>query len=176
MYTSTFLSQLGYIRACASKTGLYAIDWQQHPFTENNQENHVSRETIRQIRHYLSGQLFNFTVPFDLSAHSPDFVKWLSVLAKVPYGSVITYSEFAQRWGNIKAARAAGQTCRRNPLPIVLPCHRIVNTNGKLHNYSGGDRLNPSSSKNIQRKRWLIELEAKRSLSYSSAQRSHCLF
>ena len=176
MYKSSFLSPLGYIRACSSGTGLYALDWQQHAFTKSYQENCFSRETIRQIKHYLNGQLSNFTVPLDLSAHSPAFVKWLSVLAKVPFGTVITYSELAQRWGNIKAARAAGQACQRNPLPIILPCHRVVRAGGKFDNYSGGDRENPRSPKNIYRKQWLIELETRKLFSYSFAQRSHYSF
>lgn len=147
------------MRACSSDIGLYALDWQQHPFTEADHKNDVSRETIKQIKHYLNSQLSHFSVPLDLSLHSPAFVKWLSVLATVPFGQIITYQEFAQKWGNIKAARAAGQACRRNPLPIILPCHRVVRTYGKFDNYSGGDREDPKSSQNIVRKQWLIDLE-----------------
>ena len=161
MYTSSFLSPLGYMRACSSDTGLYALDWQQHPFSEADHENTVTRETIKQIRNYLKGQLSDFTVPLDLSGHSPALVKWLSVLATVPFGGIITYKEFAQRWGNIRAARAAGQACRRNPLPIILPCHRIVQADGKFDNYSGGDKTNPRCLNNIKRKQWLIDLESK---------------
>ena len=161
MYTSSFHSPLGYIRACSNDTGLYRLEWQQKPFMRTDRENDVSRETIRQIKHYFNRQLSVFTVPLDLSSYSPALVKWLSVLATVPFGDVITYKEFAQRWGNIKAARAAGQACRRNPFPIILPCHRIVQTNGKFHNYSGGDKTNPSDPNNIKRKQWLIELESK---------------
>ena len=164
MYTSSFLSPLGYIRARSNDNGLYALDWQQHPFLEADQENGVSRETIKQIRHYFNGQLSDFTVPLDLSDHSSAFVKWLSVLAAVPFGHIITYREFAQRWGNIKAARAAGQVCRRNPLPIILPCHRIVQADSKFDNYSGGDRENPRDPKNIERKQWLIELESRKKI------------
>ena len=149
------------MRACSNNTGLYRLDWQQKPFTRANHENDVSRETIRQIKHYFNGQLSDFTVPLDLSSYSPALVKWLSVLATVPFGVVITYKEFAQRWGNIKAARAAGQACRRNPLPIILPCHRIIQADGKFDNYSGGDRTNPRDLNNIIRKQWLIDLESK---------------
>ncbi len=161
MYTCSFLSPLGYIRACSSDTGLYALDWQQQPFKEANRENEVSRETIQQIKQYFNSKLFNFTVPLDLSRYSPAFVKWLSVLTTVPFGQLITYQEFAQRWGNINAARAAGHACRRNPLPIIIPCHRIVRASGKFDNYSGGDRTNSSGPGNIKRKQWLIDLESK---------------
>jgi len=161
MYTSSFHSPLGYMRACANDNGLYRLDWQQKPFMREDQENDVSRETIKQIKLYLNSQLSDFTVPLDLSSYSPALVKWLDVLATVPFGDVITYKEFAQRWGNIKAARAAGQACRRNPLPIILPCHRIIQADGKFDNYSGGDKTNPRDPNNIYRKQWLIDLEAR---------------
>ena len=149
------------MRACSNNTGLYKLDWQQKPFIRIDHENDISRETIRQIKHYFNSQLSNFTVPLDLSSYSPALVKWLSVLATVPFGVVITYKEFAQRWGNIKAARAAGQACRRNPLPIILPCHRIIQADGKFDNYSGGDKTNPRDPNNVFRKQWLIDLETK---------------
>ena len=161
MYTSSFHSPLGYMRACSNDTGLYRLDWQQKPFIRADQENDVSRETIRQIKHYFNSQLSDFKVPLDLSSHSPAFLKWLSVLATVPFGDVITYKEFAQKWGNIKAARAAGQACRRNPLPIILPCHRIVKADRKFDNYSGGDKKNPKDPNNVVRKQWLIDFESK---------------
>ena len=149
------------MRACSSDIGLFALDWQQHPFLETDQENDVSRETIVQIKNYLNSELSYFTVPLDLSNYSSNFAKWLSVLKTVPFGYTITYKELAQRWGNIKAARAAGQACRRNPLPIILPCHRIVQTDHRLNYYSGGDRSNPRNPRNIEIKQWLIDLESK---------------
>ena len=161
MYTSSFHSSLGYIRACSNDTGLYRLDWQQKPFLRTDRENDISRETVRQIKRYLSSQLADFTVPLDLSSYSPALVKWLSVLATVPFGETITYKEFAQRWGDIKAARAAGQACRRNPLPIIFPCHRIIQANGKFDNYSGGNKTNPRDPNNIERKQLLIDLESK---------------
>ena len=161
MYTSSFHSPLGHMRACSNDTGLYRLDWQQKPFMKTDQENDISRETIKQIQHYLNGQLSDFKVPLELSSYSPALVKWLSVLATVPFGDIITYKEFAQKWGNVKAARAAGQACKRNPLPIILPCHRIVQADGKFDNYSGRDKTNPREPNNIIIKQWLINLESK---------------
>ena len=161
MYTSSFYSPLGYMRARSNDTGLYRLDWQQQPFIRADQENNVSRETIKQIKRYFNRRLSDFTVPLDLSIYSPALVKWLSVLATVPFGDVITYKEFAQRWGNIKAARAAGQACRLNPLPIILPCHRIVRADSKFEYYSGGDKKNPRDPNNVERKQWLIDFESK---------------
>lgn len=160
MFTSSLTTPLGYMRARSSTDGLYALDWQQTPFTTPDLDNDVSRETIHQLHLYLQGKLQTFTLPLDLSLHSQAFCKWLEVMSAIPYGQIISYKDFAQRWGNEKAARAAGQACQRNPLPIILPCHRVVQSNGTFDNYSGGDKTTPRDPKNINRKQWLISLEA----------------
>ena len=161
MFTSSLTTPLGYMRARSSIDGLYGLDWQQTPFTTPDLDNDVSRETIHQLHLYLQGKLQAFTLPLDLSAHSQAFCKWLEVMSAIPYGQTISYKDFAQRWGNEKAARAAGQACQRNPLPIILPCHRVVQSNGTFDNYSGGDKTTPRDPENIKRKQWLISLEAK---------------
>ena len=160
MFTSAMTTSLGYMRARSSTEGLYALDWQQTPFTTADTENDVSRETIHQLTIYLQGKLQAFTLPLDLSQHSQAFCKWLEVMLAIPYGQTVSYKDFARRWGNEKAARAAGQACQRNPLPIILPCHRVVQSNGTFDNYSGGDKTTPRDPENIKRKQWLIELEA----------------
>ena len=71
MYTSSFHSPLGYMRAGSNDTGLFRLDWQQKPFLRADRENDISRETVKQIKCYLSSQLADFTVPLDLSSYSP---------------------------------------------------------------------------------------------------------
>ena len=161
MFTSSITTPLGYMRACASPNGLYSLDWQQSPFETLDQDNDVSRETTHQLLLYLTGNLQIFTLPLDLSGQSEAFRRWLTVMSAIPYGQTITYKDFAKRWGNEKAARAAGQACQRNPLPIILPCHRVVQSDGTFDNYSGGDKTTPRDSENIKRKQWLIDLEAR---------------
>ena len=162
MYTSSMITPLGYMRANASALGLVALDWQQTAFQTPDNGNDVSRETVAQLKQYLAGTLQDFNLTLDLSAHSTTFQKWLQVLAHIPYGQVVTYQELATRWGSPRAARAAGQACQRNPLPIILPCHRIVRSGGGFDNYSGGDKTTPRDPENIKRKQWLIDLEARR--------------
>ena len=164
MFTSSITTQLGYMRACASSNGLYALDWQQTPFATPDQDNDVSRETVHQLHLYLNGQLKTFALQLDLSGQSEAFRKWLMVMSAIPYGQTITYKGFAEKWGNEKAARAAGQACQRNPLPIILPCHRVVQSDGTFDNYSGGDKTTPRDPENIKRKQWLIDLEARHRL------------
>lgn len=161
MFTSSITTPLGYMRACAGPNGLYALDWQQTPFETPDQDNDVSRETTHQLLLYLAGNLQIFTLPLDLSGQSEAFRRWLTVMSAIPYGQTITYKDFAKRWGNEKAARAAGQACQRNPLPIILPCHRVVQSDGTFYNYSGGDKTTPRDPGNIKIKQWLIDLEAR---------------
>jgi len=159
MFFSTICTELGYMRACTSENGLYRLDWQQTPFTDPDQDNIVSRETIDQLQAYLAGALKFFSVPIDLSGYSPALQNWLNILCSVNYGQVISYADYAERWGNRKASRAAGSACQRNPIPIIIPCHRIVTGTGGYENYSGGDRTKPKTIENINRKTHLIKLE-----------------
>ena len=154
------------MRAVATDSGVCRMDWQQTPFTTQSdhikaEENDVSRETISQLNAYLAAERKNFTIPLDLSAIASPFQKWLLVLKDVPYGDTISYADFAERWGNRKAARAAGSACQRNPLPIIVPCHRILKSDRSYDNYSGGNNRNPHNPDNIYIKQWLIELEAR---------------
>jgi methylated-DNA-[protein]-cysteine S-methyltransferase len=165
-YSSITHTLLGYMRAVATDSGVCRMDWQQTPFTNQPdhieaEENDVSRETISQLNAYLAAERKIFTIPLDLSAIAPSLQKWLLVLKDVPYGNTISYADFAERWGNRKAARAAGGACQRNPLPIIVPCHRILKNDGSYDNYSGGDNKNSQHPENIYRKQYLIELEAR---------------
>ena len=156
-------TNLGYFQPVTSNMGLKELKWQQMPFSKeqlfDKSNKDVSRETLNQLQLYLSGSLRNFSIPLDFSNWSPKMVKWFAILSKVAYGETISYKDLANEWGNIKASRAAGDACKRNLIPIIIPCHRILNINEKIGRYSGGDRKTPDSKENIKRKRWLINLE-----------------
>ena len=160
-------TNLGYFQPLTSNTGLKELKWQQMPFSKeqlfNKSDKDVSRETLNQIELYLLGSLQNFSIPLDFSNWSPKMVKWFTTISKVQYGKTISYKELAYEWGNIRASRAAGDACKRNPIPIIIPCHRILNINGQIGRYSGGNRKTPDSKENINRKRWLINLETNNS-------------
>ena len=160
-------TNLGYFQPLTSNTGLKELKWQQMPFSKeqlfDKSNKDVSRETLNQLQLYILGSLRNFSIPLDFSNWSPKMVKWFTTLSKVRYGKTISYKELAYEWGNIRASRAAGDACKRNPIPIIIPCHRILNINGKIGRYSGGDRKTPDSKGNISRKRWLINLETNNS-------------
>ncbi|MHC1710134.1 MAG: methylated-DNA--[protein]-cysteine S-methyltransferase [Methanomassiliicoccales archaeon] len=90
-----------------------------------------------QISEYLQGRRREFTVP--LAPQGSEFAMkvWREMLA-IPYGTVRTYGEMAEAIGRPKAARAVGQACNRNPISILIPCHRVVGAGGKLTGYAGG--------------------------------------
>jgi len=95
------------------------------------------KETIRQLLAYFAGQLMEFNVP--LAPEGTPFQKnvWRH-LCEIPYGETISYGELARRTGNPKASRAVGLANGANPIPIIIPCHRVIGSNGKLTGYGGG--------------------------------------
>jgi methylated-DNA-[protein]-cysteine S-methyltransferase len=103
----------------------------------------------RELDEYFEHRRTEFDLPMDLS-HVPDFQRVvLHELARVPYGEVTTYGALAAKVGKPRAARAVGGAMNRNPIPIVLPCHRVIGSTGSLTGYGGG----------LERKRALLELE-----------------
>ena len=106
-------------------------------------------EARRELDEYFEGRRQDFDLPVDLEA-LPAFQRSVLVeLQRVPYGQVDTYGSLAARIGKPKAARAVGGALNRNPVPIVVPCHRIVGSTGNLTGYAGG----------LERKQLLLSLE-----------------
>jgi len=106
-------------------------------------------EAKRELDQYFEGKRHDFDLSVDLDA-IPAFQRLvLEELRRVPYGQVDTYGGLAARIGKPRAARAVGGALNRNPVPIVVPCHRIVGSTGKLVGYAGG----------LDRKQLLLELE-----------------
>ncbi|MCL6594016.1 MAG: methylated-DNA--[protein]-cysteine S-methyltransferase, partial [Alicyclobacillus sp.] len=95
---------------------------------------------LEQLQTYLQGNLRTFTLPLDIFGTSFQKQVW-QTLALVPYGEVWTYSQLAAAAGYPKAVRAVAGACAANPLPLVIPCHRIIGKNGRLTGYSGGLEL-----------------------------------
>lgn len=103
----------------------------------------------RQLDEYFEGKRQRFDLAVDLALQADFNLRVLRELARVPYGEVVTYGELAARAARPRAARAVGTVMNRNPLPIVLPCHRVIGANGKLVGYGGG----------LDRKEALLRLE-----------------
>ena len=103
----------------------------------------------RELDEYFSGKRQGFDVPLDWTLTHGFTQRILRATAKVPYGQVSTYRQMATKAGNAKAVRAAGNALGANPIPIVVPCHRILRTGGSLGGYGGGP----------ERKEFLLRLE-----------------
>lgn len=109
-------------------------------------------EVRRELDEYFAGRRRIFDVPVDFSLTRGFTQRTLRAATRVPFGELVSYGELARRVGNPRAARAIGNALGSNPIPIVVPCHRVVRTGGKLGGYTGG----------IERKLALLELEGVR--------------
>jgi methylated-DNA-[protein]-cysteine S-methyltransferase len=92
------------------------------------------------IKRYVSGDKVDFNVPFKVNS-TPFFSAVYKHLKRIPYGTVISYKDLAILTGSKNAARAVGNACRNNPVPLIIPCHRVVNSNGFLGGFAGGKEL-----------------------------------
>jgi methylated-DNA-[protein]-cysteine S-methyltransferase len=106
---------------------------------------------VAQLDAYFAGELTDFDLP--MTMHGTEFQRrvWAS-LCEIPYGETISYGELARWVGNPKASRAVGLANGRNPVAIIVPCHRVIGANGSMTGYGGG----------LERKVWLLEHEAAR--------------
>ncbi len=104
----------------------------------------------RELDEYFAGRRRAFDLDVDMTlAHGPFYRRVLDQLRAIDFGETMTYGEIAARAGNPRAVRAAGTACGSNPIPIVVPCHRVVRSGGEIGNYGGGPEM----------KRFLLELE-----------------
>ena len=106
-------------------------------------------EARRELDLYFEGRLRRFELPLDLSLSDGFRLRVLQQIAAIPYGETRSYMEMARGAGNERAVRAAGTACGRNPIPLVVPCHRVLRSGGGLGGYGGG----------LEMKRGLLELE-----------------
>ena len=109
---------------------------------------------VAQLTAYFAGTLTDFTVPFALRGGSAFERAVWEQIAAIPYGEMVTYGAIAKALGDPGAARAVGTACNHNPVPVIVPCHRVVGAGAKLVGFGGG----------LPRKRQLLELEARVSL------------
>jgi O-6-methylguanine DNA methyltransferase len=105
---------------------------------------------VDQFDEYFTGMRFQFELPLDASGSEFQVAVW-NALREIPFGATRTYGEIAKQVGQPKAARAVGLANNQNPLPIIVPCHRVIGAKGRLTGYGGG----------VPRKKWLLQHEAR---------------
>lgn len=159
---TTMDSPIGTLLLMATPKGLVRVAFE----TENRDDvleevaEHVSPRILdaprrldpvrRELDRYFAGALRDFEVPIDWSLTGAFARKVLRRTARIPYGSVASYGDVAFEVGTPRGARAVGNALGSNPIPVIVPCHRVVRTGGAIGGYGGG----------LQRKRWLLDLEA----------------
>ncbi|MEO8596410.1 MAG: methylated-DNA--[protein]-cysteine S-methyltransferase [Candidatus Solibacter sp.] len=129
------------VRLVSSPKGLIAIDFHvgEIPLEngERNDADPVIGETKRQLDAYFAGRLRQFALPLDLRGTAFQLRVWHE-LERIPYGETRSYLQVAAKLGAEKAVRAVGAANGANPIPIVVPCHRVIGSGGKLVGYGGG--------------------------------------
>jgi len=153
-------SPLGPLFVAATERGLCAVDFGRHgseffagldPLARLEKNSKTVLLAIEQLRAYFAGARFDFNLPVDLSSLTPFQRNVLDTACRIAPGQVWTYQRVATEMGRPKSSRPVGQALAHNPVPIVIPCHRVVASGGGLGGYSGGSGL--------KAKRWLLHLE-----------------
>ena len=157
----TFNTDMGWAGILASPKGLLVTTLPQRSAQEayqvlGNRVNHATQspdcfdDLIERLKMYFSGQKVSFPDKLDLIGATPFQCKVWQITRLIPYGETNSYLWVAKQIKKARAARAVGQALRRNPLPIIVPCHRVLACNGKLGGFNGG----------LEMKQQLLQLEA----------------
>ncbi|NSW90709.1 MAG: methylated-DNA--[protein]-cysteine S-methyltransferase [Firmicutes bacterium] len=152
VYKTYYQSPIGIIEIVCTDKNILSVnfidDINSYINTYENSCIAYAEECIKQLHEYFAGKRKNFTL--DIKLNGTDFQKkvW-SALTEIPYGETVSYGKIAEKIGNKKAARAVGNANNRNPISIIVPCHRVIGSDGNLTGYGGG----------LWRKKWLLEHE-----------------
>lgn len=152
---------LGDLRLAASDSGLLAVEWAEslpelekylqrfhRPIELNSKK---LKAYASELLDYLAGSREKFRFKIDWQTLRPFQRQAMQAVYAIPYGETRTYAEIATRIGRPRAYRAVGRANATNPMPLVIPCHRVIGSDGKLHGYGGGQGL--------QTKEWLLKME-----------------
>jgi O-6-methylguanine DNA methyltransferase len=161
VYCTSFDSKIGLIYVASTEKGVCKISvpretkrdflkWLRDNFDDNEVVDNKSRnrEVIDQLNRYFNGKLAKFTGPIDLIG-TPFQTRVWKELTKISYGTTISYKQLAKRLGTSRGFQAVGRANAANPLPIIVPCHRVLGADGSLVGYSAG----------IKTKEFLLKLE-----------------
>ncbi len=144
--TSCFLSPLGWLKLQSNGHALLSLSFEGLPGLSEDHPFH--RQCHRELLQYFHGERFQFD--FVIEPLGTEFQqKVWQVVSRIPFGSTISYHKLAQQLGNEYLQRAVGHANARNPLPVIIPCHRVIGADGALVGYGGG----------LWRKQWLLDHE-----------------
>ena len=146
-------TQVGVVGVLAGPAGLRRLGWGLPPGGASREPDETVQLVLGQLREYFAGQRGDFDLPLDLPRLEPTTLAVLGALQQVRCGETVTYGELARRSGTGVPARAIGSIMAANPVPLVIPCHRVVAGAG-LGGFSGGE-----PGHELETKRWLLENE-----------------
>lgn len=147
-YIYYYKSPIGNLRVVGNEESILTVDFSEYSISNEDNYPEVIMECINQFEEYFAGKRKSFDVKYLLRGSEFQRKVW-SELAQIPYGEIVTYKYIAEKIGNEKAVRAVGTTNGRNPIAIIIPCHRVVGAQGKLTGYAWG----------LWRKQWLLRHE-----------------
>ena len=153
LFFDQYDSQVGVLGVLAGPAGLRGLGWGLATRGASTEPDETVQQVVGQLREYFAGQRQVFELTLDLPALEPTTRAVLEALRTVGYGELVTYAELARRSRTGLPPRAIGAVLGANPVPIVLPCHRVVAGDG-LGGFSGGE-----PGRELETKRWLLELE-----------------
>ncbi|AQX13490.1 methylated-DNA--[protein]-cysteine S-methyltransferase [Elizabethkingia meningoseptica] len=137
-------SPVGLVRAIASNKGLVAIIWEGEDYKRTklsvpvkDDKHPILIQTEKELNEYFNNKRTTFDIPLDFKGTEFQIRVWEALL-KIPYGVTKTYSDLARILGDIKAVRAVGGALNKNPISIIVPCHRVVGISGNLVGFAGG--------------------------------------
>ncbi|MDD6778605.1 MAG: methylated-DNA--[protein]-cysteine S-methyltransferase [Bacteroidales bacterium] len=150
MFADAWQSPIGWILVKATHNGVCECSFSdEEPALGSLRGNNITDHALKELRDYFAGKLRRFTVRLDLPKTTEFRSKAWAALQQIPYGTTVSYSEEAALMGSPGAVRAVGAANAKNPVCIIVPCHRVIAADGSLGGYAPG----------IDRKRYLLDLE-----------------
>lgn len=150
MKTAYIETPIGILELTGSTEGLVSVIFKDDGYYAVSQRIPAElQSTVKQLQDYFEGKTQGFNIKLSLEGTSFQKKVWNQLL-KIPFGKTITYSQMAAKLGDPKVIRAAASANGKNPIPIIVPCHRIIGSDGSLTGYAGG----------LDRKKWLLEHES----------------
>jgi len=133
----------GYIEIIANELALKSINFlksRKKPIQNESAKSKILKSTVIQIKEYFSGRREVFDLPLFVKGTKLQEKVWMEIL-NVPFGKTTSYGNISKNIRNPKACRAVGNAVGKNPIPIVIPCHRVIHSDGNIKGFSGGDHI-----------------------------------
>ena len=147
-YRACHHSQIGPLEVVGNQKGILTITFGADEFETDRNLPALMAECLRQLTEYFKGRRQKFSIPLVLAGTDFQKAVWRQ-LQKIPFGQTASYGDVARAVGSPRAFRAVGNANNKNPIPLIIPCHRVIGSDGKLVGFGGG----------IWRKHWLLEHE-----------------